>query len=86
MRGDFLSDYGRRSSISGRGGLFRSRFLENTSLAFLEAIRGEACEDMFSNAQGIMMGDGNVWISEILDENLASRRSKVYGMNGLGGE
>ncbi len=38
---------------------------------------------MFVNYQGIAMGEGAVWIGEILDDNLVSQGLKVYGMNGV---
>ncbi len=63
-------------------------FIDNRNPAFLEAVWTEPCGNMFVNYQGIAMGDGCVWISEILDENMVSQGLKVYGINGLsnGGE
>lgn len=63
--------------------LLGAGFVQNTSAAFLETMREEPCGNMSANYQGIMMGDGNVWISEVLDSNLASQGLKVCGMNQL---
>lgn len=58
-------------------------FVTSPNPAFLEGLAAESCGDMFVNYQGISMGNGSVWISEILDENRVSQGLKVYGMNGL---
>lgn len=61
-------------------------FIQNPNPAFLDALQKEPCGNMFVNYQGIAMGEGAVWIGEILDENLVSQGLKVYGMNGLGAD
>lgn len=45
------------------------------------AVEAEDCHEMFCNYQGIMFGNGEVWLSEILDENLVSQGLKVVGLN-----
>ena len=57
-------------------------FIQNPNPAFLEALEKEPCGNMFANYQGIAMGDGSVWITEVLDDSLASGGLKVYGVNG----
>ena len=61
-------------------------FIQDPNPAFLDALQKEPCGNMFVNYQGIAMGEGAVWIGEILDENLVSQGLKVYGMNGLGAD
>ncbi len=58
-------------------------FIENTNQDFLEALRADPCGNLFVNYQGVMLGEGSVWITEVLDDNLASKGLKVYGMNGI---
>ena len=58
-------------------------FIKNPNPAFLEELQSEPCRNMFVNYQGVMLGEGCVWISEVLDENQVSQGLKVYGMNGL---
>ncbi len=58
-------------------------FIQDPNPAFLDALQKEPCGNMFANYQGIAMGEGKVWIGEILDDNLVSQGLKVYGMNGL---
>ena len=47
----------------------------------LEAIRAEKCTNMFCNYAGIMMGDGEVWIAEVLNADLSSAGLKIIGLN-----
>ncbi len=61
-------------------------FMDNRNPAFLEAVWTEACGNMFANYQGIAMGDGCVWISEILDDKLVSQGLKISGINGITAE
>lgn len=61
-------------------------FIQDPNPAFLDALQKEPCGNMFVNYQGIAMGEGAVWIGEILDDNLVSQGLKVYGMNGLGAD
>lgn len=58
-------------------------FIQDPNPAFLDALQKEPCGNMFVNYQGIAMGEGAVWIGEILDDNLVSQGLKVYGMNGV---
>lgn len=47
----------------------------------IEAIRNESCTDMFCNYAGIMMGNGEVWIGEVLNEDYSSAGLHVIGLN-----
>lgn len=47
----------------------------------MESIRNESCTDMFCNYAGIMMGNGEVWISEVLNEDYSSAGLHVIGLN-----
>ena len=47
----------------------------------IEAIRNESCIDMFCNYAGIMMGNGEVWIGEVLNEDYSSAGLHVIGLN-----
>ena len=49
--------------------------------ASIEAIRNESCTDMFCNYAGIMMGNGEVWIGEVLNEDYSSAGLHVIGLN-----
>ncbi|MCI2106017.1 MAG: hypothetical protein LKK00_04765 [Intestinimonas sp.] len=51
------------------------------SKSFLDAISAESCEDMFCNADGIMMGNGEVWIAETLDDDLKSQGLQIISIN-----
>ncbi len=44
------------------------------------AIQNETCTDMFCNYSGIMMGNGEVWISEVLNEDSTSAGLQVVGL------
>lgn len=57
--------------------------LQNPSQAFLDAVREETGEQMFCNWQGIMLGNGEVWIGEALNDDLSSEGLKVIGINTL---
>ncbi len=52
----------------------------------IEAIRREACTDMFCNYAGIMMGNGEVWIGEVLHEDFTSAGLHVIGLHILKSE
>lgn len=54
---------------------------EALSDAFMEAIKRESCTDMFANYQGCMLGDGQIWIAELLDENSKSLGLKIIAIN-----
>ena len=47
----------------------------------IESIRNESCIDMFCNYSGIMMGNGEVWIGEVLNEDNSSAGLKVIALN-----
>lgn len=47
----------------------------------IESIRNESCTDMFCNHAGIMMGNGEVWIGEVLNEDYSSVGLHVIGLN-----
>lgn len=49
--------------------------------ASIEAIRIESCTDMFCNYAGIMMGNGEIWIGEVLNEDYSSAGLLVIGLN-----
>lgn len=46
---------------------------EILSADFYTELENESCEDMFCNYMGIMLGNGHVWISEVIDENNNSK-------------
>lgn len=48
---------------------------------YLAAVKSAAVTNMFANAQGIMMGSGEVWISEVLDAQMKSEGLKVIALN-----
>ena len=48
---------------------------------FFKAIEEENCENLFCNSDGVMLGNGEVWISEQLDENFESYGLKVIAIN-----
>ncbi len=60
------------------------KFEVNLDEAFFSALEAEDCIEMFCNYQGIMLGEtGQVWIGEVLDENLVSQGLKIIAINGL---
>lgn len=48
---------------------------------FYEDVEGESCENLFCNSDGIMLGNGSVWISEQLNESNESNGLKVIAIN-----
>ena len=54
--------------------------LSDTSISDLTA---ESCQNMFCNADGIMLGNGEVWISEVLDSQMNSEGLKIIAINDL---
>lgn len=52
--------------------------LNTDAIAVLEK---ESCTDMFCNYAGIMMGNGEVWMAEVLNEDLTSAGLKVTGLH-----
>ena len=47
----------------------------------IEAIQNENCTDMFCKYSGIMMGNGEVWIGEVLNEDGTSAGLRVIGLS-----
>ena len=47
----------------------------------IEAIQNENCTDMFCKYSGIMMGSGEVWIGEVLNEDGTSAGLRVIGLS-----
>lgn len=70
-------------TFENREALLASGLLQNPPEAFLDAIRQETCEDMFHNWQGFMLGNGEVWFSEILNEDYSSEGLKIIGFNNI---
>ena len=61
-----------------------SEFESNLQEAFFSALEEEDCVEMFCNWQGIMLGEtGEVWISEVLDEEFTSQGLKIIGIYGM---
>lgn len=50
------------------------------SAGAIESIQNEDCTDMFCKYSGIMMGNGEVWISEVLNEDGTSAGLKVIAL------
>lgn len=48
---------------------------------FVQDLENETCVDMFCNWQGIMLGNGEVWFGEVLNEDLTSQGLKVTAIN-----
>lgn len=48
---------------------------------FFHAIEEENCENLFCNYEGVMLGNGEVWVSEQLDDNNVSCGLKVIAIN-----
>ena len=49
--------------------------------SFIQAIEEESCENLFCNSDGIMLGNGEVWFAEHLDDNFESLGLKVIAIN-----
>lgn len=61
-----------------------SRFTLNLDKAFFSALEKEDCTAMFCSAEGIMLGEtGQIWINEVLDEELNSQGLKITAVNGM---
>lgn len=48
---------------------------------FYTALENESCEEMFCNYAGIMLGNGQVWIAEIIDEGSGEGELKIIAIN-----
>jgi hypothetical protein len=59
--------------------------LANTDLVlgeeYKKALEAASWENLFANSQGIMIGDGEVWIGEILDKDMQSEGLKIIAIN-----
>lgn len=49
--------------------------------AYIEKVKTESTKDMFCNYQGIMLGDGEVWINELLNDDNTSQGLKITAIN-----
>ena len=59
-------------------------FENNLQEEFFTALEKEDCVEMFCNWQGIMLGEtGEVWISEVLDEEFTSQGLKIIAIYGM---
>ena len=52
----------------------------------IAALEAEDCADMFFKFSGIMLGNGEVWISEVLNEDFSSAGLWVIGLHILSAE
>lgn len=48
---------------------------------FVKTIEQESCEDMLCSWQGIMLGNGEIWIAEVLNDDMTSQGLKVIAIN-----
>ncbi len=48
---------------------------------YKQALEAASCENLFANWQGIMLGDGEVWIGEVLDKDMQSQGLKIIAIN-----
>ncbi len=59
--------------------------LANTDLTLSEeykkALEAASYENLFANWKGIMIGDGEVWLGEVLDKDLQSEGLKIIAIN-----
>ena len=63
--------------------LLASGLLLDPEQDFLEAMEQETCGNLFCSWQGIMLGNGKVWIRELLSEDMTSQGLKITALNGL---
>lgn len=61
----------------------KADFAGNLKQEILAELEAESCEGMFANMQGIMLGNGCVWIGEVMNDDLTSQGLKVITLNGL---
>lgn len=61
----------------------KADFIKNPAPEFLKSLGAESCGCMAASWRGIMMGNGAVWIGEVLDGDLNSQGLKVIGMSGV---
>ncbi|MDE6220619.1 MAG: hypothetical protein K2G51_09360 [Lachnospiraceae bacterium] len=59
-------------------------FDSNLDETFFAALESEDCVEMFCSYEGIMLGEsGQVWIAEVLNDDLTSQGLKIIAVNGL---
>lgn len=63
--------------------LLAANLLQNPGQDFLEALEQETCGNLFCSWQGIMLGNGEVWIQEMRNEDMTSQGLKITAFNGL---
>lgn len=61
-----------------RAAYMKADFVTNPRPEFIKALQEDSCEDLFCNYSGIMMGNGNCWISDMSGQGL-----KIYTINGI---
>jgi len=59
----------------------KTDFAENLNPEILTELEAESCQGMFANGQGIMLGNGSVWIGESMNPDLISQGLKVITLN-----
>ncbi len=58
-------------------------FVGNRNQALLAELEAESCEGMFADWEGIMLGNGCVWIGEVMKDDLTSQGLRVIKLNGF---
>jgi len=48
---------------------------------YKKALDAASCESLFASSQGIMIGDGEVWLGEVLDKDIQSEGLKIIAIN-----
>lgn len=48
---------------------------------YISALSKAKCENLFANWQGVMLGNGELWIGEILNGNMESEELKILAIN-----
>lgn len=71
------------NSYADRKAFLEAGFVKDPNASFLDAIRNETGELMFCNWQGIMLGNGEIWFSEVLNRDGSSQGLKITGINGI---
>ena len=51
------------------------------SPAFKQAVEAETCHNMFVGSDGIMLGNGEVWLNSVIDENDNTAKLVVMALN-----
>lgn len=71
------------AAYESKEALLSANLLQNPGQDFLDAVREETGENMFRSWQGIMLGNGEVWIGEALKDDLTSEGLKIIAFNNL---